>query len=196
MLRPITITLIFLAAGCAGGGRTVRIPESAIQNPRRADASKKRPAEAYVIMVNDGTRTWRLELPVSQIGTGSFVADIPINPEDPLLADPNVPKSSAETQADRDMRPKADGEPPSQSYLTTLAKVNALFRKRQYELALIELVKLEQSYPDDERLLEMKGTLYLRLRKPKLAREAWERALAINPENTSVAQALESLLAE
>ena len=40
----------------------------------------------------------------------------------------------------------------------------------------------------------MKGTLYLRLKKPKLAKEAWERVLVLNPDNTIVAQALENLV--
>src|SRR5205085_816172 len=88
----------------------------------------------------------------------------------------------------------APGEPvKSRSYLATLARVNALYKKRQYELALIDLTKLDRDYPDDERILEMKGTLYWKLHRTKQAKEAWERVLALDPNNAMVAQALEQL---
>jgi Tfp pilus assembly protein PilF len=58
------------------------------------------------------------------------------------------------------------------------------------------VVDLEKDYPDDERILEMKGTLAWKLKNTKLARESWERVLQLNPNNTAVAQALESLLGE
>ena len=79
------------------------------------------------------------------------------------------------------------------SYLGGLAKVNELYAARRYELALIELVNLEKDYPNDSRILAMKGSLYLKLGKNKLAREAWEKALAQNPDDESVAEALRNL---
>ena len=176
--------------GCASSsGRTVRIPESAIARP--SPTGKKRAAglDPYVIKMSDGQRTWQIEIPATS-ASGAFEAVIPLD----LGAAP-----AAESPADRDVKAAsgaAASDGPSPSYLSTLAKVNALFRKRQYELALIEITRLDQAYPDDERVLEMKGTLYWRLRKPKLAREAWERVLALNPDNAAVAQALENLLAE
>lgn len=181
--------------GCASSsGRTVRIPESAMARP--SPSGKKRAAglDPYVIKMSDGQRTWQIEIPATS-ASGAFEAVIPL---DLGAADGVAATPAPETAADREVKagagPAAEG--PSPSYLSTLAKVNALFRKRQYELALIEITRLEQAYPDDERVLEMKGTLYWRLRKPKLAREAWERVLALNPDNAAVAQALENLLAE
>ena len=181
--------------GCASSsGRTVRIPESAIARP--SPTGKKRAAglDPYVIKMSDGQRTWQIEIPATS-ASGAFEAVIPLD----LGAADGVAAPAAESPADRDVKAAAGAaasDGPSPSYLSTLAKVNALFRKRQYELALIEITRLDQAYPDDERVLEMKGTLYWRLRKPKLAREAWERVLALNPDNAAVAQALENLLAE
>jgi predicted negative regulator of RcsB-dependent stress response len=39
----------------------------------------------------------------------------------------------------------------------------------------------------------MKGSLYLKLGKHKLAREAWEKALQINPNDQALAEALREL---
>ena len=59
--------------------------------------------------------------------------------------------------------------------------------------AATTLVELDRQYPDDERILEMKGTLYVRLNRPKEAKKAWERVLSLNPNNETVARALERL---
>jgi tetratricopeptide (TPR) repeat protein len=79
------------------------------------------------------------------------------------------------------------------SYLLTLAKVKDLYRDRKYELALVELGELERQYPDDERILSMKGSLYERLGNKNLAREAWQQALTLNPFNLAVLEALQRL---
>jgi len=97
----------------------------------------------------------------------------------------------------RPMRPAAAGAAPAASprasYLLTLAKVKELYRTRNYEVALVELVNLEREYPNDERILSMKGSLFEKLGKKRLAREAWEAVLAINPYNLQVAEALQRL---
>jgi hypothetical protein len=85
------------------------------------------------------------------------------------------------------------GATPRASYLLTLAKVKELYRTRNYEVALVQLVALEHEYPDDERILSMKGSLYDKLGKKRLARESWEAVLAINPYNLQVAEALQRL---
>jgi hypothetical protein len=82
---------------------------------------------------------------------------------------------------------------PRASYLLTLAKVKDLYRSRNYEIALVELVALEREYPNDERILSMKGSLYEKLGRRQLARESWEAVLAINPYNLQVAEALQRL---
>ncbi len=196
MMRVLISMLMLAIAACGGSQRTVRIPESVMAKP----GAKKKPASAlqpYVIKMSDGQRTWQIEIPASA-GNGAFQAVVPLElGAPPPEGSAGAPENAADREIKRNKAPKPEGTPEtSQSYLSSLARVNALFRKRQYELALIELTKLEQAYPEDERVLEMKGTLYWRLRKPKLAREAWERVLAINPDNTIVAQALENLIGE
>jgi Flp pilus assembly protein TadD len=82
---------------------------------------------------------------------------------------------------------------PKASYLLTLAKVKDLYRTHHYELGLVEIVKLEQQYPDDEHILSMKGSLYERLGNKNLARESWQEALRLNPFNLAVLEALQRL---
>lgn len=82
---------------------------------------------------------------------------------------------------------------PRSSYLLTLAKVKDLYRTRNYEIALVELVALEREYPNDERIMSMKGSLYEKLGRRQLARESWEAVLGINPYNLQVAEALQRL---
>jgi len=96
-------------------------------------------------------------------------------------------------------RPNPGGAPagpaatPRSSYLLTLAKVKDLYRSRNYEIALVELVALEREYPNDERIMSMKGSLYEKLGRRQLARESWEAVLSINPYNLQVAEALQRL---
>jgi len=94
----------------------------------------------------------------------------------------------------RPLRPAAaPASGPRASYLLTLAKIKELYKTRNYEVALVELVALEREYPNDERILSMKGSLYEKVGKKRLAREAWEAVLAINPYNLQVAEALQKL---
>jgi len=91
--------------------------------------------------------------------------------------------------------PASDGATgaPHSSYLLTLAKVKDLYKSRNYEIALVELVALEREYPNDERIMSMKGSLYEKLGRRQLARESWEAVLSINPYNLQVAEALQRL---
>ena len=89
--------------------------------------------------------------------------------------------------------PAGPAPTPRSSYLLTLAKVKDLYRSRNYEIALVELVALEREYPNDERIMSMKGSLYEKLGRRQLARESWEAVLSINPYNLQVAEALQRL---
>ena len=90
--------------------------------------------------------------------------------------------------------PGSDKPPAAKaSYLLTLARVKDMYRARQYELALVELVELERQYPDDEHILSMKGSLAERLGQKQMAREAWQQALRINPYNLAILEALQRL---
>jgi len=85
---------------------------------------------------------------------------------------------------------KHPGAATAKSYLGSLARVSEMYAGHQYEMALIELVDLEQQYPKEPRIPAMKGSLYQKLGKTQLARESWKKALELNPNDTAVAEAL------
>lgn len=188
--------------GCSGPKRTIRIPDSVVANPKDKQAAKERAAVPYVVKMSDGQRTWQIEIPVAE-GSPSFQAAIPLDlgqlahqavPTPPSEADKEIIEAK---KARGEAVPATEGaEAQPMSYLAGTAKVRDLYARRQYELALIELVSLERQYPDDQKILEMKGTLFKKLGRPVEARQAWERVLALNPDNQAVARALEQLLEE
>jgi len=137
------------------------------------------PAQRYTLRLVERGRVWEVELPES---TGGYEVRIPLGTgiETP-------------TEADQEMLGKTPPPGRSKSYLGTLAKVGEMYKSHRYELALIEVVDLEQQYPKDPRLLAMKGSLYQKLGKTTLARDAWKKALEIDPSDTTVAEALRAL---
>ena len=87
----------------------------------------------------------------------------------------------------------AKAAPYRPSYLLGLEEVRRLYKAGKYELAMVRVKKLEEAYPGDAKILSMKGTLWLKLGKEELAREAWERVLQIDPDNQQVIEALKRL---
>ncbi len=130
---------------------------------------------------------------------GQRQVDARARADEPTAPAPEIMGLSEESVPQRPVRPRpistgsAAPVTPRSSYLLTLAKVKDLYRTRNYELALVELVALEREYPDDERIMSMKGSLYEKLGRRQLAREAWEAVLALNPYNLQVAEALQRL---
>lgn len=89
---------------------------------------------------------------------------------------------------------RREGPTPSPpSYLHGISEVRRLYRTGNPEVAMIRLTELLRSYPDDLRLLAMKGTLWLRLGRPELARRAWEDVLRRDPDHPGVQSALRQL---
>lgn len=79
------------------------------------------------------------------------------------------------------------------SYLLGIEEVGKLFKSGNFELAMVRIVQLEKAYPSDVKILSMKGTLWMKLGKKNLAREAWEQVLQIEPDNRAVIQALKQV---
>jgi hypothetical protein len=106
---------------------------------------------------------------------------------------------------DREAGPRsaADGEhlfddeaapaPTRPSYLLGITEVQKLFERGHYELAMVRLSQLDKAYPNDAKILAMKGTLWKQLGRPALARKAWEQVLHLDPDNKVVLEALKNL---
>ena len=130
-------------------------------------------------------RVWEVELPEQQ---GGFEVRVPLGPP-----------AEAPTAADHELlgkEPEGQKPLPPRSYLTAVAKIAEMYASHRYELALIEAVDLEQQYPKEARIEAMKGSLYQKLGKTELAREAWKKALELDPSDTMVAEALRGLKGE
>ena len=164
------------AASVAPAVRPAMVPQ------RPAQTVRTDPAQRYSLRLVERGRVWELELPES---AGAYEVRIPLGPG---YDQPNL--------ADQEMLGKTPAASLSKSYLSTLAKVGEMYANHRFELALIEIVDLEQQYPKDSRILAMKGSLYQRLGKTALAREAWKKALEIDPSDTTVAEALRALKEE
>lgn len=166
------------------GGYEVRIPvesgETLTWDPHRlTDADKE-----LLRAMGRGTSIPGDELgPVDVIvggGLGQQEAQSPDDPQQPTPAASNETAAGSPAQS-----------PPS--YLLGIEDINQLYRAGQYELALVRLSRLQKAYPEDVKLLAMKGTLWLRLGRPGLAREAWEQVLRIDPNNRTVLSALRQM---
>lgn len=83
--------------------------------------------------------------------------------------------------------------PTRPSYLKGIAEVQELYERGKYELAMVRLGRLDEAYPNDVKILSMKGSLWLKLGRKELARKAWEQALQLDPDNEMIAGALERL---
>ncbi|EPX60653.1 hypothetical protein D187_001302 [Cystobacter fuscus DSM 2262] len=151
-------------------------------------------------------RVWEMELPE---GSGGYEVRLPLagggpvemltSADEEMLAESVLSLKQDKAASAPKGEPKSAGNTPvvdanraarTRSYLGGVARVKEMYASRKYELALIELVALEKEYPQDARLLAMKGSLYVKLNQPKLARQAWEKALSINPDDAGVAEAL------
>lgn len=189
-------------------GKALVVPEEMRRSNARGQTGSSPGAvgpskDRYVLRLAEGGRTWELELPEE---SGGYQVRIPL--QDARSRDAfSSADEEVVRQMERERLGKAEGAGAQvtpedvdarllakrKSYLGGLAKVNEMYASRRFELALIELVNLEKDYPGDARILAMKGSLYLKLGKNKLARDAWEKALAENPEDEALAEALRNL---
>jgi tetratricopeptide (TPR) repeat protein len=171
----------------SAGGYEIRIPlDGPLDAPTAADSELLASRDADAALSRDNGRT-------KENGANAATkADAPaagaaIPKADPAAIAPTAAKVEAASAVD------ATAKAPRKSYLGTLAKVREMYASRKYEMALVEIVDLEASYPNDERLQAMKGSLYLKLGKPQLARDCWQKALALDPDDAAVAEALRNL---
>ena len=178
--------------------------------PAAASSAEAPPPGKYVVRMAEAGRVWELELPEA---SGGYEVRVPLGgmggpgaqltaADEEMLSDALAAKPAPEGAQATKPQEGAKAEPGAldaraaarkKSYLGGIAKISEMYSARRYELALIEVVNLESEYPNDARLLSMKGSLYLKLGKARLAREAWEKALTINPDNAGVAEALRSV---
>jgi tetratricopeptide (TPR) repeat protein len=202
-LLPLLL-LLLCVPGCsllpgARAPRRLRLPSDMRPAPAastateaKKDAKPQPHAPRYVVRLAERGRVWELELPE---GAGGYEVRVPLEDSalQPTVADAQLLAGERPTPPPGAPQVDAAAAAQERSYLGHLARVSEMYSQHRYELALVELVDLERLYPKDARLQAMKGSLYSKLQKPALAREAWQRALSLNPEDAVVAAALREL---
>jgi hypothetical protein len=149
-----------------------------IDVPLHLRAGAQKPAGApqpFVVTVNDGTRAWNVSLPAV---SGGYEVRIPVGSGGEAL-----PSATRKPVLLKD----------SIEYKAALARVQALFQKKSFDLALLELAKLRADFPDDPKLLAMEGTIHFKMGDKDKAQKAWEAAAALDPENEAVLDMLEGI---
>jgi tetratricopeptide (TPR) repeat protein len=207
--RLAPVLLLSALAGCAPPlprrlvvSEALRRPPPAAPAARDAAAATAIAPQRYVIRLAQAGKVWELELPEQAGGyevriplAGGGPAEMLTPADEELLADfAAASPAGGDGKADprvASLDPKAAAA--KKSYLGGLAKVSELYQARRYELALVEAVNLEAAYPRDARVVAMKGSLYVKLGRKRLAREAWQKALSLNPSDAGVAEALREL---
>lgn len=188
--------LLFLAIGCGGKG-VVRDP--VIANPFAGNAELAEKKNAGVVFRRSiGPNSVEISLPESG-EDAEFRYDLSELREGLLPDIGSTDHITYKKKADdkETMGPSLPmAEPQSRyeaGYLLGIAKIKELYRKREFELALVQVEGLLQTYPNDARLLAMRGTLAKKLSYDDLAEESWSRALAKDPGNEVIRTALSQL---
>lgn len=193
-----TAMLLLVLAGCGSTAaqRRIIVPDDQLKQSDYAPDGVI-PRSRYVLRMTDGTRDWEVEFP--EVASG-YEVRIPLEGEPKVLSQNGTkPATTADREIAEDMlRQNPEATPgkkkaPKVSYLNAMSDIRELYRTRNYEIALLRTVELEKEYPGDDKLLAMKGSLYRQMGRAELAREAWERALKINPRNETVIDALARL---
>src|SRR6058998_2861883 len=104
-----------------------------------------------------------------------------------MWADHNMNLDEAETMINRAL----EIEPNNASYLDSLGWVE--FRKGKFDQALSDLLRAAKTVErDDPVVFEHIGDTYLKLNRMPEAVEAWQKALALDPKNKTLADKIEA----
>lgn len=159
----------------------------------------------YVVQIPGGARDFDVQVPLADLGAatsqvGQSVASAgpnPVQTDQEMTA--ALPQLKRERPIDTALLDSAfgtgDAEGPAQapSYTLGIARINENYKKRNYEIALIEINNLLAFYPNSPQLHKMKGTVLLKMRNLPLAELAWIKALELAPRDKTLQRALERL---
>jgi tetratricopeptide (TPR) repeat protein len=153
----------------------------------------------YIVEIPHGAEDYDISIPMTALPTD----DGKIKVQNPQLTDrellSTMPGPSQDQERDRSVLEDAMGvatpEGPEQgpSYSLGLAKIMELYKKRDYEYALIEVNQLLAYYPNAARLYKMKGTILLKTGDVQLAEKAWLRAAELDPSDRAIQKGIERI---
>lgn len=159
----------------------------------------------YSVQIPGGARDYDVQVPLAELGAASTnqvsattkPTVNPVNTDKEILA--AFPQLRKERPVDTALIDSAfgtgetDGPKQAPSYTLGIIRINDNYKKRNYELALIELNNLLAFYPNSPQLHKMKGTVLLKLRNLQLAELAWIKAMELSPHDKALQNALQRL---
>ncbi len=153
----------------------------------------------YIVEIPHGAEDYDISIPM----TSMPVDEGKIKVQNPQLTDrellSTMPGPNQDQERDRSLLEDAmgvgtpDGPEQGPSYSLGLAKIMELYKKRDYEYALIEVHQLLSYYPNAARLYKMKGTILLKTGDLQLAEKAWIRASELDPNDRAIQKGIERL---
>jgi hypothetical protein len=153
----------------------------------------------YIVEIPHGADDYDISIPMTSLPAdeGKIKVQNPQLTDRELLS--TMPGPSQDQERDRSMLEEAmgvgtpDGPEQGPSYSLGLAKIMELYKKRDYEYALIEVNQLLSYYPNAARLYKMKGTILLKTGDLQLAEKAWLRAAELDPADRAIQKGIERL---
>jgi hypothetical protein len=153
----------------------------------------------YIVEIPHGAADYDISIPMTALPSdeGRIKVQNPQLTDRELLS--TMPGPNQDQERDRSMLENAMGvgaaEGPEQgpSYSLGLARIMELYKKRDYEYALIEVNQLLAYYPNAARLYKMKGTILLKTGDLQLAEKAWIRAAELDPADRAIQRGIERL---
>lgn len=156
----------------------------------------------YIVEIPRAATDYEVAVPIAEIAAQSDDSPSP-KIRNPQLTDKELtsqfPRPDIATQQQQALLDRAfgvaekGGPRQSPSYTVGLAKLNKLYRKHQFEYALIEANNLISFYPNSSRLYKMKGSILVRLGNLRLAEKSWIRAAELSPSDPIIQKGLERL---
>lgn len=159
----------------------------------------------YSVQIPGGARDYDVQVPLAELGaaTSDTMSSTQKNSVNPVNTDKEIlaafPQLKKERPVDTSLMDSAfgtgemEGPKQSPSYTLGIIRINDNYKKRNYELALIDINNLLGFYPNSPQLHKMKGTVLLKLRNLQLAELAWIKALELAPRDKALQNALQRL---
>ena len=147
----------------------------------------------YVVEIPDAGEDYDIEIPIAAIHKGSNEEEFrssAVSTDREILA--SMPSITKESPVQSSFMDKAFGVANSEeykgapSYTLGIAKITKLFKSQKHEYALIEVNNLIAYYPQSPKLFKMKGSIYLKMRNYQLAKQAWNQALELKPNDRAL----------
>jgi tetratricopeptide (TPR) repeat protein len=153
----------------------------------------------YIVEIPNGAEDYDISIPMTSLPAdeGKIKVQNPQLTDRELLS--TMPGPSQDQERDRSLLENAmgvgaaDGPEQGPSYSLGPAKIMELYKKRDYEYALIEVNQLLSYYPNAARLYKMKGTILLKTGDLQLAEKAWLRAAELDPADRAIQKGIERL---